>query len=104
MAFKIAVIFTEIFLYLNIETISIMSPRFIHRRIIDASSLLCKLWSVNYCVYSFHPVFFIIIAVVSIINVRSKTFMCIVLTWKDTREVINLNYSISFFFFLPPCL
>lgn len=38
-------------------------------------------------------VFFIIIAVVSIINVCCKTFMCIMLTWKDTREAINLNHS-----------
>lgn len=44
----------------------------------------------------FIPVFFIIIAVVSIINVCCKTFMCIMLTWKDTREAINLNYSIFF--------
>lgn len=42
------------------------------------------------------PVFFIIIAVVSIINVCCKTFMCIMLTWKDTREAINLNYSTFF--------
>lgn len=40
------------------------------------------------------PVIFIIIAVVSIINVCCKTFTCIMLTWKDTREAINLNYSI----------
>lgn len=44
----------------------------------------------------FIPVFFIIIALVSIINVCCKTFMCIMLTWKDTREAINLNYSIFF--------
>lgn len=42
------------------------------------------------------PIFFIIIAVVSIINTCCKTFMCIVLTWKDTRDVINLNYSFLF--------
>lgn len=40
------------------------------------------------------PIFFIIIAVVSIINTCCKTFMCNMLTWKDTRDVINLNYSI----------
>lgn len=42
------------------------------------------------------PVFFIIIAVESIINIYCKTFMCIMLTWKNTQEAINLNYSIFF--------
>lgn len=40
------------------------------------------------------PVIFIITAVACNINMCCKTFMCIMLTWKDTREVINLNYSI----------
>lgn len=49
-----------------------------------------------YCSYRAHS-FFIIIAVESIINIYCKTFMCIMLTWKDTQEAINLNYSIFFF-------
>lgn len=44
------------------------------------------------------PVIFIIIAVVSIINMWCKTFMSIMLTWKDTTEAINWNYSIFFSF------
>lgn len=40
------------------------------------------------------PVIFIIIAVVSIINMCCKTFMSIMLTWKDTTEAVHWNYSI----------
>lgn len=46
------------------------------------------------------PAFFIIITEESIINIYCKTFMCIMLTWKDTQEAINLNCSV--FSSLPP--
>lgn len=40
------------------------------------------------------PIFFIIIAIISIINICCKTLICITLAQKETREAINLNYSI----------